>query len=141
MLPARQCHIMQPRLTSQLRVQAILRRATATGAFASIARRGHEAAGAVFVKTVSTDRDVRIFGPAPGPGTDEAGRPRWACVTGPAPVPEADAEAYLTRYAHMDPDLWVVEIEAGNGEACLDGIMVDDPPTRTDPLIDQVFRR
>ncbi|MGD1933841.1 MAG: DUF1491 family protein [Candidatus Phaeomarinobacter sp.] len=132
---------MQPRLKSELRVQAILRRATTTGAFASIARRGHAAAGAVFVKSVSADRDVRVFGPAPGPGTDEAGQPRWTCVSGTDPILDADAEAYLARYAKADPDFWVIEIEAGNGEACLDGVIVEDVPIQTDPLIDQVFRR
>jgi len=132
---------MQPRLRSDIRVQAILRRATASGAFAAIARRGHEAAGAVFVKATTAQRTVRVFGPAPGPGTDESGQPRWMAVTGTQPVPEADADEYLDRNARSDPDLWVIEIEAGDGEACLDGVVVHDTPTQTDPLIDQIFRR
>jgi hypothetical protein len=132
---------MQPRLRSDLRVQAIMRRATSAGAFTAIARKGHEIAGAVFVKAVLLDRTVRVFGPAPGPGTDDDGQPRWMCVTGAQPVAEVDADTYLARYANSDPDLWIVEIESGDGEACLDGVVIDETPSQTDPLITQIFSR
>lgn len=118
-----------------------MRRATGAGAFTAIVRKGHEAAGAVFVKVAMLDRSVRVFGPAPGPGTDDKGHPRWMCVTGADPVAEADADTYLARYAQSDPDLWIVEIESGDGEACLDGVVIDETPSPTDPLITQIFGR
>lgn len=118
-----------------------MRRATSAGAFTAIVQKGHEAAGAVFVKAALPDRTVRVFGPAPGPGTDDDGHPRWMCVTGATSVAEMDADTYLARYAKSDPDLWIVEIESGDGEACLDGVVIDETPAQTDPLITQIFGR
>jgi hypothetical protein len=46
------------------------------------------------------------------------------CATGPTPLAEPDADAYIARQRRRDPDLWVVEIETGSPAAVLDGHII-----------------
>lgn len=132
---------MHPRLKSELRVQAMLRRAAAQGIFGAVVRRGDDTAGAIFVRLSPDAASARLFCAAPGPGTDEQGTPQWICATGPDPVSAQEVEAYLSRRLDVDPDIWIVEFETAMSGPCLDGAVTDKAPPPEDPLIAQVFKR
>ncbi|MEX2649584.1 MAG: DUF1491 family protein, partial [Alphaproteobacteria bacterium] len=48
----------------------------------------------------------------------------WLSARGPAPVAEAEADAYVRRALDYDPDAWVLEIEDRDGRYRLDAPLV-----------------
>lgn len=112
---------MQERLKTELRVQAWLRRCAAGGLMATVARKGDIEAGALFLKVNRFRAGCEVFSGATRPD----GQPAWLRATGAAPVSEADADAYLTRQAKYDPDLWIIEIEDPKGAFTLDEPLID----------------
>jgi hypothetical protein len=86
----------EPRLKAKLRVQAMLRQAQtqgATGAVILAVLRGRDG--------LCVLSQMRV----------EDGRLAWLRATGPEPVDEQAADAYIARQLGFDPDLWVVEFD------------------------------
>jgi hypothetical protein len=109
------------RLKTELRVQAWLRRCTVAGLMATVARKGDSDAGALFLKVNRFAAGCEVFSGVTG----SDGRAAWLRGTGPAPVPERDADVYLARQIKYDPDLWVVEIEDPKAQFRLDDPILD----------------
>ncbi len=42
------------------------------------------------------------------------GSPAWMRATGPAPVPQDVADAYVAKQVRFDPDLWVLEFDSAD---------------------------
>jgi hypothetical protein len=107
---------MTARLKSGIWVRAHIRRCEVAGAAAFVVAKGDESAGAVLIKVNRLGGGCQVF--TPGTGLD--GERRWAAGTGPAPVAEPEADAYIARQRGYDPDLWVIEIEDRDGRHFLD---------------------
>ncbi len=104
-----------PRLKTHIRIAAHLRRASASGAFATIARRGDADAGVIFVRVLTGERAARLYYES----RDDEGASIWREAFDGL-RPEREAEDYLTREVRRDPDLWVIDIEDREGRAFLD---------------------
>ncbi len=105
----------EPRLKAKIRVDAHLRRAHGAGAFAVIARRGDDDAGAVAVKVYLGARAAKLFIQS----RDLDGALIWREPFENDPC-EEKIDAWLAREISIDPDLWIIEIEDRDGRAFLE---------------------
>ncbi len=97
-------------LSTDLWVAALVRRAEQGGAFAMVLRKGDPRAGAVLVKLVNRrDGWSRLYAEA----VRGDGERVWMRPAGSEAEPDLDA--YVERARRVDPDLWVVEIDDGQG--------------------------
>jgi hypothetical protein len=105
----------EPRLKTEIRIAAQLRRSAAAGAFATIARRGDADAGAVAIKVYLGAARARLLVES----RNEAGEAVWRePLQGDAA--EAEVDRYLEKEIRFDRDLWVIEIEDRQGRAFID---------------------
>jgi len=98
------------RLSTDVWVSALIRRAELSGAFATVARKGDPRAGAVLVKLYNpVTRAAAVYAQA----LRGDGEPVW--MQPAAAQSESELDAFVARQAGYDPDLWVVEIEDREG--------------------------
>lgn len=104
-------------LTTGLWVMAQVRLCGVASIPATVVRKGDPDVGSVLVKHNRFEAGVTVYVSA-STLDDE---PAWMRGTGPAPVSEADADAYIERQIGRDRDLWVLEIEDRRSAWKLDG--------------------
>lgn len=102
------------RLTTDFWVSALLRRVFGAGGFAAIIRRGATEAGAVFVLARNRQGETTFFSPAPQTSYDSAKPDERHFSLLDSGQDSAAINARLEKEIRFDPDIWVVEIEAGS---------------------------
>ncbi|WP_422001220.1 DUF1491 family protein [Reyranella sp.] len=107
-------------LTTGLWVSAQVRICDRAFIPATVVRRGDPDVGTVLLKLNRFEAGVTVYTQASS--MDEGGA--WSRGTGPTPVTEAEADAYIARQVARDPDVWVLEIEDRKGAYVLDGKIV-----------------
>jgi hypothetical protein len=97
----------EPRVKAGLWVSMALRMGDRDGRPGMVLRKGDPDAGGVLVVLLGRE-GVSVLSQIRGAGGDVA----WMRGTGPEPVDQATADAYIARQVKFDPDLWVLEFEA-----------------------------
>jgi len=105
-----------PRLRTDFWIAALRRRVESVGAFVSIARRGADEAGAVFLVVDRRDGTFDVYGPAPQSVFSD--RPTDRLFSLLEQGVSADAtRSRMEQEIKFDPDLWQVDIEDRQGRA------------------------
>lgn len=98
---------MDARVKTHIWVSMAVRMSDMAGRPAAVLRKGDPDSGGILCVLRGREGCIVL-----SQARDGESRPAWMRGTGPAPVPEAEAEAYVARQVGRDPDLWVVEFEA-----------------------------
>lgn len=101
----------EPTLKSKMFVQALVRQCQSHDVFAAVVAKGDEDAGAVLVKLNMFQNGCVVLTQV----RTNDGERAWMRGTGPEPVSEREADAYVERQRKYDLDLWVIEIEDRDG--------------------------
>lgn len=114
------------RLTSEFFVSSLVRRIFSEGGFAAVSKKGALEAGAIFVSVDRLDNSYDLYGPAPQAMFVELkqGRLFEKILEG---VGNDQVQERLQSEARMDPDYWLVEIEARDGAVDLPVAEEEDP--------------
>lgn len=110
---------MDERLPTRLWVMAHIRAADAQGVTMMVLRKGDPDRGTVVLKLNRLDRSFSVL-----VQVREEDRLSWSRGTGPDPVDEATADAYIARQTRYDPDVWVIEVEDRQGRPWFEGTVV-----------------
>ena len=120
------------RVTSDFFVSALVRQTFRDGGFAAVSKRGSAEAGAIFIVVDRLDGTLDLYGPAPQAMFFEQTQGRLFEKI----LDRADKTAIddrLAREARMDPDYWVVDVEARDGTIDLPLAEDDSGEDKDDP--------
>ncbi len=97
----------EPRVKAGIWVAMALRLGNSSGRYGAVVRKGDPDSGGILVvlrgrKGTAVLSQMRAA----------SGEAAWMRATGPDPVDEATADAYVARQTGFDPDLWVLEFES-----------------------------
>lgn len=97
----------EPRIKAGIWVKMALRLADADGRPGAVLRRGDPDSGGVLAVLRGREGLLVLSQIRTADGALA-----WMRATGPLPVDQAAADAYVARQVKFDPDLWVVEFDA-----------------------------
>jgi len=98
---------MDPRVKAGIWVSMALRLSDIAGRSGAVLRKGDPDSGGILC-VLRGREGIMVLSQV----RDAEGRPAWLRGTGPAPVDDQAADAYVERQVKRDPDLWVVEFDA-----------------------------
>lgn len=103
---------MEPRLSSDMLVGALIRRIEGEGGHAMVLAKGDRTAGAIIIACAEKGRVHRIMERAP------AMKGGWELVQcGPQHIDNtSEIQEYIDRRRARDPDLWVIELDIAEAE-------------------------
>jgi hypothetical protein len=102
----------EPRLASHIEVAAFIKRANASGDFATVIRKGDAISGAIVLIGILRGQNPTLYERFPtldGPA-------KWKHTGGEDMDTQQKISEYCNRRAARDPDLWILELDVAEPE-------------------------
>ncbi|API60070.1 hypothetical protein BSL82_12770 [Tardibacter chloracetimidivorans] len=110
------------RLTTAIRVSALIRRVNSEGGHATVLSKGDATGGAILLILCERGRNQRFFERT----LDQNGAYRWGRTGGDPGEDHGAVASFIERRRRIDPDLWVVELDVAHPERFIDEPFMKD---------------
>ena len=106
-------------LSTEMMVEIQRRTAAREGVPMVVVKRGYGSVGTLMLKINRLDGTARVLSQVRY--DDEL---VWSPMGKSDPMPDRDADTYVTRQGEIDPDLWIIEIEDKQGRHWFPGKVI-----------------
>ncbi|TFI59527.1 DUF1491 family protein [Sphingomonas parva] len=103
---------MIPRLSTNLLIGALVRKAEAEGGFAAVLSKGDESSGSILVILTEKGTNPRLYERLLGAD----GLYSWQLALTAETDKSLEMSDFLARRRRFDPDLWVIELDVPSAE-------------------------
>ena len=103
---------MTVRLPAHLEIAGLIRETNAAGGFATVVAKGERDAGTILIICCENGTNARLYERMP---QLDGGR-KWTLSLAQAPESPSEFSEYCARRSRQDADLWILELDIGNGE-------------------------
>jgi hypothetical protein len=110
--------MIEPRVTSRILVNALVRLANQTGGFAAVMAKGDETAGSIILQVLEKGEFFGLYERMP----DISGRSLWQQIGAQNVENERKNLDYMERRRVRDPDLWLLELDVPDAERFIVGL-------------------
>ncbi len=104
--------MIEPRLSTDMRIGAIKRLVESEGGFTMVLKKGDPISGAILVQTLEKGRNPKLFEQMPS--LDDG--PVWQQIWSEGIENKGDLSEYLERRFARDSDLWLIELDIADSE-------------------------
>lgn len=104
--------MIEPRLSAEMLVQALLRQVNQAGGFGVVIRKGDRISGSILIQCVENGANLRVLERMPS--LDD--NPNWQKIWPQDTDNKQELSEYLERRYRFDPDIWLIELDIPDAE-------------------------
>lgn len=104
--------MIEPRLSAEMTVQALIRKTNQEGGFGTVIHKGDRISGAILIICLEKGEFLKVLEKMPsidGPSS-------WQRIWPQDTDNKQELGSYLARRQGFDPDLWLIELDVPEGE-------------------------
>ena len=104
--------MIEPRLSSEMTVQALIRKTNQEGGFGTVVHKGDRISGAILIICLEKGEFLKVLEKIPAID----GLSKWQQIWPQGTDKKEQLSEYLARRRGFDPDLWLIELDVPEGE-------------------------